>query len=95
MTHVGWSHTTIHSLQHPILNSSKKIKGSSENFSMRHLKNLGKKLPENSFMSVHKSFILGTLHIDFMEGKILNIGNIEIPMGSTFKDEIKKKFTSK
>ena len=58
------------------------------------LKNFEKEMPGNSFLRVHKSFIVSIPHVDFLEGNVLNIEEIQIPIGTTYKDEVKKRFSA-
>jgi DNA-binding LytR/AlgR family response regulator len=42
-------------------------------------------LPSNRFIRVHKSYIIAVSKINSMEGNILNINNVQIPIGATFR----------
>lgn len=44
-------------------------------------------LPQQSFMRVHKSFIVAINSISAIFGNTIEIGSIQIPIGSNYKDE--------
>lgn len=46
-------------------------------------------LPENKFFQVHKSFIIAKKHINAIEGNRILIENYVIPIGKTFKSQLK------
>lgn len=52
------------------------------------LTELQDKLPKKQFIRVHKSFIVNVLHIQKIEGNMLNIYNKTIPISSTFKQNL-------
>ncbi len=51
-------------------------------YSMTSLMDL---LPENSFIRVHKSFIINLDHVNMVEGNLIKIGSSQIPIGASFK----------
>lgn len=52
------------------------------------LKNLLEELPTVQFMQVHKSYIIAKNKIVFFEGNYVKVGNKDIPIGSSYRDEI-------
>lgn len=59
------------------------------------LSNIENKLPEETFVRVHKSFIVSLSKIDEIEGNIIRIGNKSLPVGKYYKksfDNILRKF---
>jgi len=52
------------------------------------LQNIINKIPEKSFLRVHKSFIVSLQKIKKIIGNIIYIGEHEIPVGNTFKSEL-------
>jgi two-component system, LytTR family, response regulator len=48
--------------------------------------NMLKKLPEDRFMRVHKSYIIGLDHITLIQHNRVFIGDKEIPISSSYKD---------
>jgi DNA-binding LytR/AlgR family response regulator len=52
------------------------------------LKNLQDELPANQFIRVHKSYIISKEKIRFFEGNYIKVGNIDIPIGNSYKEEI-------
>ena len=59
------------------------------------LRNLQEKLPATHFVRVHKSFIIATGSIIFFEGNFVKIGNREIPIGASYREEIFKRLKGK
>lgn len=57
------------------------------------MKDIEKKLPEESFMRVHRSYILNLKRIKSIEGAIVMIENSDkrIPIGGSYKDELYQK----
>jgi len=49
-------------------------------------------LPANNFLRVHKSFIVALDKIKSIEGNRINVENHKIPIGQTYKENIKKLF---
>lgn len=54
------------------------------------LSNFEKKLPESSFIRVHKSFIVPLHQIKMIEGNRITIGQTKIPIGQVYKININK-----
>ena len=54
------------------------------------LKNITEKLPENLFARVHRSFIISLNKIESVRNKRIKIGETEIPIGSSYADNINK-----
>ena len=52
------------------------------------LKKLMEELPSSLFMRVHKSYIIAKDKIRFFEGNYVKVGNKDIPIGASYKDEI-------
>jgi two-component system LytT family response regulator len=50
------------------------------------LKNLADELPVKLFVRVHKSYIISLDHLQFVEGNYARIGEIDIPIGATYKE---------
>jgi DNA-binding LytR/AlgR family response regulator len=55
---------------------------------LQTMKSLEEKLPAEYFMRVHRSFIVGSRHIDVLEGNTLIVDKKEIPVGKNYKDEL-------
>ena len=55
------------------------------------LKNWKEKLPENTFIQVHKSFIVNSKFVEKISGNELYLGDNRIPIGRTYKQELLKK----
>jgi DNA-binding LytR/AlgR family response regulator len=56
------------------------------------LKQLGETLP-SEFMRVHRSYIINTRLIHHIEGSTMRIGEHNIPIGETYREEVLKRFT--
>jgi len=52
------------------------------------LKNLVKSLPADLFMRVHRSYIIALDKIHFLEGNRLRIGEQDIPLGHSYRDQL-------
>ncbi|MCD4731937.1 MAG: response regulator transcription factor [Bacteroidales bacterium] len=50
------------------------------------LQRLLDQLPENEFIRVHKSFVISTANISYVEGSQVKIGEREIPIGKIYKE---------
>jgi len=58
------------------------------------LKNMEKLLPRDRFIRVHKSYIIALDKIDYLEGNRFFIREQEIPIGSTYREQVKERFSS-
>ena len=54
------------------------------------LKNILEKLPDDKFARVHRSYIISLGKIDSVRNKRIKIGEVEIPIGSSYSDNINK-----
>lgn len=54
------------------------------------MKAMAEKLPEDKFLRVHRSFIVPLSGIKSMRGKILYVGSEEIPIGSSYEEQLLK-----
>lgn len=52
------------------------------------LKKLLEELPSANFLRVHKSYIIAKDKIKFFEGNYVKVGDKDIPIGASYKDEI-------
>lgn len=52
------------------------------------MKKLQKELPANSFIRVHKSFIISRNKIKFIEGNYVQVEDKSIPIGATYRNEV-------
>lgn len=52
--------------------------------------NILKKLPSDRFMRVHKSYIIGLQHITLIQNNKVIIGDREIPISNSYKDDLAK-----
>ena len=53
-----------------------------------HLKMLEEILPNNLFVRIHRSFLINVNAITTIHGNILEIGENEIPIGSSYKERL-------
>lgn len=56
------------------------------------LKDLDEKLPENDFVRIHKSFIVSVKNIESLEGNILEVNGLHLPVGKSYKNNVEKLF---
>ncbi|MBB1284501.1 response regulator transcription factor [Flavisolibacter sp. BT320] len=56
-----------------------------------HLKLMEDLLPADRFLRVHRSYIIALDKISALQGNIIEIGPQQIPVGSTYKDELMKR----
>ena len=59
------------------------------------LKSLQEELPAAHFMRVHKSYIISKNNIVFFEGNYVRIGEKDIPIGASYRDEFNNKLRGK
>lgn len=59
------------------------------------LKSLQEELPATHFMRVHKSYIISKNNIVFFEGNYVRIGEKDIPIGASYRDEFYNRLRSK
>lgn len=58
---------------------------------LKSIKNLEALLPENSFLRIHKSYIVSIYHIEAVLGNQIEIHKKLLPVGATYKEELMKK----
>lgn len=46
-----------------------------------------RQLHQGIFIRVHRSYIVNLRHVKYIEGGIINLGSIEIPIHKTYSDE--------
>lgn len=56
------------------------------------LKELEEALPEKQFIRIHKSYIVSVREILSLEGNIIEVDNIKLPVGKMYKDEVLRIF---
>jgi len=55
------------------------------------MKGIDKKLAQDNFLRVHRSFIVNIKKVDAVENNMIGIGDKRIPIGASFKSEFVKK----
>ncbi|MEL7531063.1 MAG: LytTR family DNA-binding domain-containing protein, partial [Bacteroidota bacterium] len=55
------------------------------------LKSLEAKLPSEDFMRIHRSYIVAQNRVKSLEGNQLNIGEISLPIGGSYRNEVMTK----
>ena len=50
-------------------------------------------LPASKFVRIHRSTIVNTEYIQFIEGNFVNMGNAELPIGLTYRDGLLKRIS--
>jgi DNA-binding LytR/AlgR family response regulator len=56
-----------------------------------HLKLMEDMLPQSRFLRVHRSFMVALNAITAVNGNVIEIGKQEIPIGTTYKEELMKR----
>lgn len=56
------------------------------------MKDLESQLPSEMFIRIHKSYIVSIKNISAMEGNILELGDVRLPIGSTYRNAVGKIF---
>ncbi|NLR94122.1 MULTISPECIES: LytR/AlgR family response regulator transcription factor [Flammeovirga] len=56
------------------------------------LKKLEDELPSKDFIRIHKSYIVNVQEIETLEGNILGLGDVELPVGQSYKAQLMKIF---
>jgi DNA-binding LytR/AlgR family response regulator len=54
-------------------------------------KSIEEYLPADSFIKIHKSYIVSAARIDNIEGNVIRIGDHQVPISRTAKDEVMEK----
>jgi DNA-binding LytR/AlgR family response regulator len=57
-----------------------------------NIKTINNQLPDSIFARVGKSYIINVNFIDSIELDIIQLGNEEIPLGRTYKEQFLKKY---
>jgi DNA-binding LytR/AlgR family response regulator len=58
--------------------------------SHQSLKALEQELPPDTFMRVHRSFIINKQHVSALKGRELSVGEVKIPVSNTYYDQVKQ-----
>lgn len=58
------------------------------------LKKIYNELPKSTFIQTHKSFIINKNRLDYIEGNMVIINSIKIPLGQKYKKEFLESFNS-
>ena len=58
---------------------------------LESLRNLEQQLPQDTFLRVHKSFIINRSKVDTLEGNQIEIKGKKIPIGKSYKDSVSDK----
>lgn len=56
------------------------------------IKNILEKLPDNNFIRIHRSYIIPLDKVDSVRNKLVTIGDIKLPLGSSFEENFLKHF---
>ena len=59
--------------------------------SLERMKNMDDLLPQNSFLRIHKSYIINISNIDYIERGRIVINKEHLPVGETYKEMVKTK----
>jgi DNA-binding LytR/AlgR family response regulator len=53
-----------------------------------NLKKLEGMLPEHLFLRIHKSYLISLLHVEYIEGNMVNMKDHTIPIGASFRENL-------
>ena len=67
----------------------------SKHASVQTLKGFAAKLPDNKFIRVHRSYIVPISRIESIEGNIIRIGDLKIPISEGYRDQVMKTLLGK
>lgn len=56
--------------------------------SLGSLKSLEEELPSNQFIRIHKSYMVAKDKVTALEGNLVHIGKMKLPIGSTYRKEV-------
>jgi len=73
----------------------KVVTGSGQYIVNDTLKSLQDELPPVQFIRVHKSYIISRNKIKFFAGNYVKVGNADIPIGNSYKEEISNRLKEK
>jgi DNA-binding LytR/AlgR family response regulator len=59
------------------------------------LKSILETLPEEEFMRIHKSYLVNLIHIEFIEGNQVKVGDHNIPVSPPNREELIQRFSSR
>lgn len=59
------------------------------------LNNIELQLPASQFLRVHRSYLVALDKIEFLEGNLIQIGKIKIPVGQSYRDELLEKLDNR
>lgn len=62
---------------------------------LNSLKKLEEVLPNEKFTRIHKSYLVGDIHVSALEGNQLHLGETLLPVGGSFKEQVIKKLFTK
>jgi two-component system LytT family response regulator len=52
------------------------------------MKQLAARLPSGQFLRIHKSYLVNLAHVERLSGNVLLVGAQELPVGSTYRQEV-------
>ncbi len=58
---------------------------------LQSLKSLEQELPPDRFIRIHKSYIVPIHKIDALEGNMLLLGKVKLPVGASYREELMKR----
>ncbi len=56
------------------------------------LRNIEERLPEGQFLRVHRSYLVAINKIEFLEGNFIHMGNVNIPVGQAYREDLLRAF---
>lgn len=52
---------------------------------------MSEKLKDSGFLRIHRSYIVSSAKIDYVEGNHIKIGNVLLPIGSSYREDFFKR----
>lgn len=57
------------------------------------MKNMATLLPGDQFIRIHKSYLVNLMHIMYIDGNQVNMGQEKLPVGATYKEDLLKRLS--
>ena len=59
------------------------------------LKDLEEQLPSHEFMRIHKSYIISFRFLETLEGNLVSLSGVKLPIGANYRDTLLGRLESK
>lgn len=58
------------------------------------LKSIINKLPEKEFLRIHRSYLIPTRKISYVNNKVIKVDEVELPIGTTYHEQVARQFVA-